>query len=187
MDSGGEWRVFCLSGEWTQEESGGCSVCLGNGLKRRVEGVLSVWGMDSRGEWRVFCLSGEWTHEESGGGRENDITQRTGEQNMVSEFQIETQRTEATGTTGKRTTTPPDVWAELRALRDMVVEQRVELWNLGARLQASESENAGYGPKVAFYAALTDSGAVGPFSSETNLIYIKVFTNIGNALPPTYR
>jgi hypothetical protein len=59
--------LFCLSGAWTQEERGGCSVCLGHGLRRREEGVLSVWGMDSGGERRVFCLSGTWTQEERGG------------------------------------------------------------------------------------------------------------------------
>ncbi|KAI1901321.1 hypothetical protein AGOR_G00033100 [Albula goreensis] len=45
-----------------------------------------------------------------------------------------------------QSTTQPDIWAELTELRDMVVEQRVELAvtknELGARLQTSESQVA---------------------------------------------
>jgi uncharacterized coiled-coil protein SlyX len=33
----------------------------------------------------------------------------------------------------------PDIWTELKELRDMVVAQRVELGNMQARLTASES------------------------------------------------
>lgn len=36
-------------------------------------------------------------------------------------------------------------------------------------------------PKVAFYAALTNAGDVGPFNTDIPLKYFKVFTNIGNA------
>ncbi|XP_061156918.1 paramyosin-like isoform X1 [Syngnathus typhle] len=39
--------------------------------------------------------------------------------------------------------------------------------------------------KVAFAAALTDSGSVGPFDQETTLIFSKVFTNIGRAYDET--
>ncbi|XP_014011547.1 complement C1q-like protein 2 [Salmo salar] len=46
----------------------------------------------------LFCLSGTWAQQESGEVRENDTTE----------------------------TTQPDNWAELRALRDMMVEPRVE-------------------------------------------------------------
>ena len=40
-------------------------------------------------------------------------------------------------------------------------------------------------PKVAFYAALTDAGNVGPYSTDITLRYSKVFTNIGNAYNPS--
>ncbi|XP_034406387.1 complement C1q-like protein 2 [Cyclopterus lumpus] len=99
---------------------------------------------------------------------------------------------------------PADIWAEVRALRDMVVVLRVHLEllqrdhsDLQTRLRSSESEllviksrmdqlereNAEK-PKVAFYTALTDAGYVGPNSADITLKYSKVFTNIGNAYSP---
>nr|XP_057946594.1 cytoskeletal protein Sojo-like [Doryrhamphus excisus] len=39
--------------------------------------------------------------------------------------------------------------------------------------------------KVAFAAALTDSGSVGPFDQETTLIFSKIFTNVGQAYDVT--
>ncbi|XP_077586849.1 uncharacterized protein LOC144206045 isoform X2 [Stigmatopora nigra] len=39
--------------------------------------------------------------------------------------------------------------------------------------------------KVAFAAALTDSGSIGPFDWETTLIFSKVFTNVGRAYDET--
>nr|XP_061798707.1 complement C1q-like protein 2 [Nerophis lumbriciformis] len=39
--------------------------------------------------------------------------------------------------------------------------------------------------KVAFAAALTNSGSVGPFDQETTLIFSKVFTNVGRAYDET--
>ncbi|XP_077476738.1 uncharacterized protein LOC144089602 isoform X2 [Stigmatopora argus] len=39
--------------------------------------------------------------------------------------------------------------------------------------------------KVAFAAALTDSGSIGPFDWETTLIFSKVFTNVGHAYDET--
>ncbi|XP_059184693.1 complement C1q-like protein 2 [Centropristis striata] len=112
--------------------------------------------------------------------------------------QGELQETETTKTT------TPDIWAEVRALRDMVVEfnLHVELLQkenseLQTRLSSSESElliskfrietleRENTERKVAFYTALTDDGYVGPFTSATTLKYSKVFTNIGNAYNPS--
>ncbi|KAG9330261.1 hypothetical protein JZ751_025997 [Albula glossodonta] len=92
---------------------------------------------------------------------------------------------------GATKTEMAEVKRQNEALRDMVMEQRVELADMEARLQTSESQVAELQtenkerPKVAFSAALTDAGHVGPFNTDTTLNYAKVFTNIGNHYNPT--
>ncbi|XP_062321832.1 uncharacterized protein LOC134023599 isoform X12 [Osmerus eperlanus] len=80
--------------------------------------------------------------------------------------------------------------ARLTASEGEVKDLHTENSALEARLSLIErhveelkAENEGR-PKVAFYTALTDSGHVGPFNTETSLVYSKVFTNIGNAYSP---
>ncbi|XP_049448445.1 complement C1q-like protein 2 isoform X2 [Epinephelus fuscoguttatus] len=128
-----------------------------------------------------------------------------GQVGEISEFQETAPRDaaeELAESTIKQTT--PDIWAEVRALRDMVVELKVfvqllqrENSDLQTRLSSSESElllsksridqlereNAER-PKVAFYTALTDAGPLGPYNTDITLKYSKVFTNIGNAYNP---
>ncbi|KAM4606528.1 uncharacterized protein ACJ7VT_016705 [Polymixia lowei] len=135
-----------------------------------------------------------------------DVTWAQGESGGVREVQTETRGTETTHKqTSSHTCIAPDIWAELKELRDMAVEQRVERINsnsrihkleqdnaaLEARLSASEKEveelkkeNAGR-PKVAFSAGLTDAGQAGPFDTDITLKFSKVFTNIGQAYNPT--
>ncbi|CAB1340904.1 unnamed protein product, partial [Coregonus sp. 'balchen'] len=170
-----------------------------------------------------------WSQGESGGVRQDDITQQghsEGGESKVREVQIESQGTEATETTHKlttgQTTTTPDIWTELKELRDMVhnmgaivMEQRVELSvtttelqlqrnkveelekenaaqaaelsSMGARVTASKKEVEELKreyvdrPNVAFYTALMNGGYVGPFNTETTLVYN---TDISTAYNP---
>ncbi|XP_062321857.1 uncharacterized protein LOC134023611 isoform X5 [Osmerus eperlanus] len=80
--------------------------------------------------------------------------------------------------------------ARLTASEGEVKDLHTENSALEARVSLSEhhveelkAENEGR-PKVAFYTALINSGTVGPFNTETPLVYSKVFTNIGNAYSP---
>ncbi|XP_059194899.1 heavy metal-binding protein HIP-like [Centropristis striata] len=68
--------------------------------------------------------------------------------------------------------------------------QAADLMSLETRLTATESktsdlETENAERKVAFYAALTDGGYVGPFDSLITLKYSKVFTNVGDAYNPS--
>ncbi|TKS82428.1 Complement C1q-like protein 2 C1q and tumor necrosis factor-related protein 10 [Collichthys lucidus] len=119
----------------------------------------------------------------------------------IREFQ-KTDPRDAVEESSKQTT--PDIWDEVRALRDMMVELKADLKNMVTRLKDSESqvnelkaelivtkvhvellqrENSAK-PKVAFYTALTTAGRVGPYNTETTLKYSIVHTNIGNAYSP---
>ncbi|XP_062321860.1 uncharacterized protein LOC134023611 isoform X8 [Osmerus eperlanus] len=69
---------------------------------------------------------------------------------------------------------------ELKAF-DAALKARLSL--IERHVEELKAENEGR-PKVAFYTGLTDSGHVGPFNTDTSLVYSKVFTNIGNAYSP---
>ncbi|XP_038563486.1 heavy metal-binding protein HIP-like isoform X2 [Micropterus salmoides] len=80
----------------------------------------------------LFGLCGSGAHGEGGG---------LGEVGEISQFQKTAPRDadeESTKQTTEQTTT--DIWGEVRALRDMVVELKVELRNMKARVKDSESQ-----------------------------------------------
>ncbi|XP_053180773.1 heavy metal-binding protein HIP-like [Scomber japonicus] len=86
----------------------------------------------------LLCLYWTGTQGESGGVTGNDITQ--------TEIQSEILGVKSTS---DQTNISPDIWAELKELRDMAIEHRVELRKLEqentaiqTRLTASESKNA---------------------------------------------
>uniref|UniRef100_A0A8B9KFF2 C1q domain-containing protein n=1 Tax=Astyanax mexicanus TaxID=7994 RepID=A0A8B9KFF2_ASTMX len=99
-----------------------------------------------------------------------------------------------------QTTSQPDVWTELRELRDMVVEQRVKLQYSERQIEELKKENAEtllficssqydhskitYTPKVAFSFGSGLSNTHGPFNVDTMLVFRKEFINIGNAYSP---
>ncbi|XP_078028636.1 uncharacterized protein LOC144458309 [Epinephelus lanceolatus] len=80
----------------------------------------------------LLALSGSGAQGEGGG---------LGQVGEISEFQ-ETAPRDVAEESSKQTTeqTTPDIWAEVRALRDMVVELKVELRNMEARVKDSESQ-----------------------------------------------
>ncbi|XP_053188116.1 uncharacterized protein LOC128371762 [Scomber japonicus] len=132
----------------------------------------------------VTLIRGTIRTGESGGLTGNDVTQ--------TEIQSEILGVKSTS---DQTNITPDIWAELKELRDMT---RVELRKLEqentdmmARLKISENEveelkrqNADQ-PKVAFSLGLTDSGHIGPFDTDIILKFSKVFINFGQGYSPS--
>ncbi|XP_034745161.1 uncharacterized protein LOC117955099 isoform X4 [Etheostoma cragini] len=144
----------------------------------------------------LLGLCGSGAQREEGG---------LGEVGEINEVQVTAPRDAVEEKTEQSTKqTVPDIWAEVRALRDMLVELKVyveilqrENSDLQTRLSSTEREllvgksridqlerENTEKPKVAFYTALTDAGYVGPHNTDTTLKYSKVFTNIGNAYDP---
>ncbi|CAK6962231.1 multimerin-2-like [Scomber scombrus] len=65
--------------------------------------------------------------------------------------------------------------------------QEVQLSFLRVRMDTTETQVDSLvkeSAKVAFYAALTNSGGVGPYNTATVLKFSKVFTNVGNVYSP---
>ncbi|XP_071342012.1 complement C1q tumor necrosis factor-related protein 3-like [Trachinotus anak] len=106
----------------------------------------------------LFCLSGTWAQDESA---ETDQGLETSGQTCA------------------------DIWNELRALKDMMVEQRVELKNTRAELQTQKDKVAGLEKvNAGGKSVIVLEQKIGPFNTETTFIYRRVFTNIGRAYNP---
>lgn len=73
---------------------------------------------------------------------------------------------------------------EVTALREELDISKTQLQLTKNKLDEIERTTAET-PKLAFSAGLTTSGKIGPFNTETPLIYSRVFTNIGGAYNPT--
>ncbi|XP_071775585.1 uncharacterized protein LOC139927364 [Centroberyx gerrardi] len=89
----------------------------------------------------LLCLCRTWAPTESRGVTENDITQlgdSKGGQIKRTEVESEVQGIEATHDQTSRQT---NIWTELKELRDMAVEHRVELRNSKSKMEKLEQEN----------------------------------------------
>ncbi|XP_031138054.1 heavy metal-binding protein HIP-like isoform X2 [Sander lucioperca] len=89
----------------------------------------------------LLCLHGTWAQGESGGETGNHITE-TEEENRKKEVQFEIQDAKAThDQSSSQTNISPEIWAELKELRDMAIEQMVELRNSKSKIEKLEQEN----------------------------------------------
>ena len=80
----------------------------------------------------LLCLYWTRAQGESGGVTGNDITQ--------TEVQSEILGVKATS---DQTNITPDIWAELKELRDMAIKHSVELSNSKSKMEKLEQENTG--------------------------------------------
>ncbi|XP_039645655.1 uncharacterized protein LOC120552061 [Perca fluviatilis] len=89
----------------------------------------------------LLCLHRAWAQGESGGETGNHITE-TEEENRKKEVQFEIQDAKAThDQSSSQTNISPDIWAELKELRDMAIEQMVDLRNSKSKIEKLEQES----------------------------------------------
>ncbi|KAL7373406.1 hypothetical protein ABVT39_006097 [Epinephelus coioides] len=89
----------------------------------------------------LLCLQWTWAQGESGEVTGTDAETEGG--NRQEEVQFEIQGVGAAhDQSSSQTNISPDIWAELKELRDMAIEQKVELRNSKSKIEKLEQENA---------------------------------------------
>ncbi|KAL7373214.1 hypothetical protein ABVT39_001481 [Epinephelus coioides] len=89
----------------------------------------------------LLCLQWTWAQGESGEVTGTDAEPEGG--NRQEEVQFEIQGVGAAhDQSSSQTNISPDIWAELKELRDMAIEQKVELRNSKSKIEKLEQENA---------------------------------------------
>ncbi|XP_078018863.1 uncharacterized protein LOC144458907 isoform X1 [Epinephelus lanceolatus] len=89
----------------------------------------------------LLCLQWTWAQGESGEVTGTDTETEGG--NRQEEVQFEIQGVGAAhDQSSSQTNITPDIWAELKELRDMAIEQKVELRNSKSKIEKLEQENA---------------------------------------------
>ncbi|XP_074478220.1 uncharacterized protein LOC141759779 [Sebastes fasciatus] len=84
----------------------------------------------------LFCLQWTWAQSERGGETGNDIIQADrGNNNIEVEFELQGDQSSS------QTSITPDIWAELKELRDMAIEQKVELRYSKSKIEKLEQDN----------------------------------------------
>ncbi|XP_037612186.1 heavy metal-binding protein HIP-like isoform X1 [Sebastes umbrosus] len=84
----------------------------------------------------LFCLQWTWAQSEREGETGNDIIQADRGNNNI-EVQFELQGDQSSS----QTSITPDIWTELKELRDMAIEQKVELRNSKSKIEKLEQDN----------------------------------------------
>lgn len=111
--------------------------------------------------------------------------------NVELRLHLENQAAELLSIEARVTVSDSEMQLLTRKMDDFQVQntaQEVELTSLMDRMNTTECRVDSLikqRTKVAFYAALTNSGEVGPYNTPVVLKFSKVFTNIGNAYKPT--
>ncbi|XP_041732546.2 uncharacterized protein LOC121566654 [Coregonus clupeaformis] len=191
--------LFCLSGAWTQEESEGVreNDVTQQGHSAGRESRMREVQIESRGtEAKAMtneCMTTQpdiWYEMQ----KLRDIVMEQREKLRTMEARV----TACEGEVEKQKNTVMDLRIELIVTKTKVVELEKETAALETRLTVSESELTNIKnevqelkrqntdrPKVAFSAAgLKGNGNIGPFNTDTNLVYTRVITNIGKAYSP---